>query len=57
MGVGFVVIAPQEAQSKIREASAKHNLKAYTLGRVDGGSRSVVMPFGDDQGQVVYDAP
>ncbi len=57
MGVGYVVIAPGEYGCKITNAAAKHGIKTFNLGYVDGGPRQVVMPFENKEGKKVVYVP
>jgi phosphoribosylaminoimidazole (AIR) synthetase len=53
MGIGFVVIAPDSAGSRIKKISESFHIRSYEIGRVVAGERRVIMPFEEENKPVV----
>ena len=43
MGIGYAVIAPKETTDKIVSVSEKHKIKAFELGTVKKGEKTVLL--------------
>ncbi len=54
MGVGYVLILPENDLDEACKVAKKYGLETYELGHVEIGPRKVVMPFKEKGNPVVY---